>query len=429
MPRQLKLTIIGAGSTYTPELMDGLIRYRQELPFAEVFLMDIDPFKLEVVGGLARRMFERSGMQAQIVLSGDLEAAIRDADFVICQIRVGKLEARIRDEKIPLKYDLIGQETTGAGGFMKAMRTIPEMLRIVEAMERLAPEAWLINFTNPSGLIAEVLLNHCRVKAIGLCNGPINMKRHALQRVPEARAEEVAIEYVGLNHLSWVTGITWQGRNILQEQLAGSQYRPANLPPIGFDDELLKAINAVPCGYLTYYYYRDKTLAHLKETPKSRGEVCQEIEEELLKLYQDPGLVEKPAVLDKRGGHLYSEAAISVVSAIFNDKQEEHVVNIANQGALRFMGDRDVVELNCRVGKDGARPLPLPHFDNPHITGLMQTLKSYEKLAARAGLTGDYALALQALLNHPLVGDYHRAKGVLEEMLAANRPFLPQFFT
>ncbi len=427
---KLKIAVIGAGSTYTPELVDGIIKRRNELPLTELYLMDIDPLKLGIVGGLIRRMLQAEGLEATTVLTADLEEAVRGADFVICQIRVGQLAARIRDEKIPLRHGLIGQETTGAGGFMKALRTIPQLSRIAGVMERLAPDAWLINFTNPSGIIAEMLLNHHRVKSIGLCNAPIMMQRDALQRVPVERLAEASVEYVGLNHLSWVTDVYLAGEPILADQLRGHfrTFRPANLPQIDFEPELLQELGAIPCSYLTYYYYRERALAHLKEEPKTRGEICLEIEAELLKLYQQPELHEKPAILEKRGGHLYSEAAISLVSAIYNDKNEAHIVNVPNQGALPFMADGDVVEIRCMVGRNGARPLPLPNFANQHVIGMMQTLKAYEKLTVQAGLTGDRSLALQALLNHPLVGDYAKARAVLDEMLAANREFLPQFF-
>lgn len=427
---KLKLAVIGAGSTYTPELVEGIIKRRNELPVTELYLMDIDPLKLEIVGGLARRMMAASGMPARTVLTAELEEAVRGADFIICQIRVGKLAARVRDEQIPLRHDLIGQETTGAGGFMKALRTIPELSRIAGIIERLAPEAWLINFTNPSGIMAEMLLDRHRVKTIGLCNVPINMERDARKRIPPERASGAAVEYVGLNHLSWVTEIYLDGKGILADQLRGNfpTYRPANLPKIDFEPELLRELGAIPSGYLTYYYYRERSLAHLKQEPRTRGEVCREIEAELLQLYRQPDLHEKPALLERRGGHLYSEAAISLVSAIYNDKKEEHVVNVRNQGALPFMEERDVVEIRCVVDGNGARPLPMPHFANEHIIGMMRALKAYERLTVQAGLSGDRGLALQALLNHPLVGDYGKARAVLEEMLAANRAFLPQFF-
>ncbi len=425
----LKIAVIGSGSTYTPELFDGFIRRKDELPVSHFYLMDINERKRNIVGSFVKRMLRAKNIDSEVILTDDLDEALSGADYVITQIRVGMLEARINDEKIPLKYDLIGQETTGVGGFMKAMRTIPVMMDIVKRMEKLCPDAWLINFANPSGIIAEALLNYTGVKMMGLCNAPLGMKKRAMELVPEG-SNDVKIQYMGLNHLSWVTAIYCDGKEILQERLSGKQdfVSMKNIKSIELDEDLLKSIRGIPSGYLSYYYYRDRQLKHLKEEKKSRGEVCKEIEEELLALYQKPELVEKPAALDKRGGAMYSEAAVSLISAIHNDKNEEHVVDILNQGALDFMDYNDVVEIPCIVGKNGAKPIPVRDFDNQHVKGMMRTLKAYEKHAVRAGIYGDYHEALNALLINPLVGDYQKAKGVLDEMLRVNKDYLPQFF-
>jgi 6-phospho-beta-glucosidase len=362
-------------------------------------------------------------------MTEDLKTAVKNADFVLAQVRVGKLDARIKDEKIPLKYDLIGQETTGIGGFMKALRTIPVMMKIAEYIENYSPDTWLINFSNPSGIIAEALLNNTNVKTISLCNVPIIMKKEAMQRVPE-EAKSVCIDYVGLNHLSWITGIYCDGREVLQDQLLDKYdfVNMKNIPKMDIDKELIKSIRSIPSSYLQYYYYRERQLQHMKDEKKCRGEVCLEIEEELLKLYQQPELKEKPTILDKRGGHLYSDVAVSLVSAIYNNKNEEHIVNIKNNGALDFMANDDVVEINCIVNKNGVTPLPLKNLDNDHIKGMMRVIKAYEKHTVKAGIHGDYNEALNALLIHPLVGDFRKAKGALDELLEAHKEFLPQFF-
>jgi len=425
----LKIAIIGAGSTYTPELIDGFIKRKNELPVTSFYLMDIDRRKLGIVGKFVKRMLDANDIKCKFVMTEDLKTAVKDADFVLAQVRVGKLDARIKDEKIPLKYDLIGQETTGIGGFMKALRTIPVMMEIAEYIENYSPDAWLINFSNPSGIIAEALLNNTNVKMISLCNVPIIMKKEALQRVPE-EAKSVCIDYVGLNHLSWITGIYCDGREVLQDQLLDKYdfVNMKNLPKMDIDKELIKSIRSIPSSYLQYYYYRERQLQHMKDEKKCRGEVCLEIEEELLKLYQQPELKEKPALLDKRGGHLYSDVAVSLVSAIYNNKNEEHIVNVKNNGALDFMANDDVVEINCIVNKNGVTPLPLKNLDNDHIKGMMRVIKAYEKHTVKAGIHGDYNEALNALLIHPLVGDFRKAKGALDELLEAHKEFLPQFF-
>jgi 6-phospho-beta-glucosidase len=425
----LKIAIIGAGSTYTPELIDGFIKRKNELPITSFYLMDIDRRKLGIVGKFVKRMLDANDIKCKFVMTEDLKTAVKNADFVLAQVRVGKLDARIKDEKIPLKYDLIGQETTGIGGFMKALRTIPVMMEIAEYIENYSPDAWLINFSNPSGIIAEALLNNTNVKTISLCNVPIILKKEALQRVPE-EAKSVCIDYVGLNHLSWITGIYCDGREVLQDQLLDKYdfINMKNIPKMDIDKELIKSIRSIPSSYLQYYYYRERQLQHMKDEKKCRGEVCLEIEEELLKIYQQPELKEKPALLEKRGGHLYSDAAVSLVSAIYNNKNEEHIVNVKNNGALDFMANDDVVEINCIVNKNGVTPLSLKNLDNDHIKGMMRVIKAYEKHTVKAGIHGDYNEALNALLIHPLVGDFRKAKGALDELLEAHKEFLPQFF-
>lgn len=425
----LKIAVIGAGSTYTPELINGFIERRDELPVESFYLMDIDLEKLQIVGSLAKRMLDSRNIKCEFVLTMDLLSAIENADFVITQIRVGKLDARINDEKIPLKYGFIGQETTGIGGFMKAMRTIPVMLDLTEKMKKYCPDAWLINFTNPSGLLAEVLLNNTDIKTIGLCNAPLGMKKQVMQWMPE-NVQNIEIDYVGLNHLSWITGVYCDGKNILMDKLleTDTSSKLKNIPNSVWDKDLLSAVKGLPVGYLNYYYNRDNMLTHLLQEEKSRGEVCKDIEKELLQMYQDENLIEKPAILDQRGGAMYSDAAVSLISAIYNDKNEIHVVNTKNNGILDFMEQNDVVEISCNVNKNGATPIPLKSFNNEHIKNMMRTVKAYEKHAAHAGILGDYDEAINALLIHPLVGDYNKAKGALDELMQVNKKYLPQFF-
>jgi 6-phospho-beta-glucosidase len=368
-------------------------------------------------------------MTANIVMTDNLEEAIDGADYVLTQIRVGKLDARILDEKIPMKYDLLGQETTGAGGFMKALRTIPVIMNIAEVMKRLAPKAWLINFTNPAGIITEAILNHTNIKMIGLCNVPLSLVKDTKSMLPE-NFNHFDYDYVGLNHLSWITSIYLEGKDVLPDMLKNEIKVTAmkNIFGMGFDNELLRATKGIPSTYLNYYYFREAQIQHYKEEAKTRGEICKDIEKELLEMYRDEMLCEKPALLDQRGGAYYSTAAISLIDAIENDKNEVHIVNTKNGDALSFMGKDDIVEIKCKVNKNGVTPIKIENFSNNHIIGLMQAVKAYEKLTVEAGLCGDYGCALAALLVHPLVGDYNRAKLVLDDMLAANRIYLPQFF-
>lgn len=423
----LKVAVIGAGSTYTPELVDGILTRREIFPVTELVLMDIDVRKLGIVGRLAQRMARHADDTLAVRMTEDLDDALRGASFVMVQIRVGKLPARHLDESIPLQHDLIGQETTGIGGFFKGLRTIPVMMGIAERMRALCPDAWMINFSNPSGMVAEALLRHADVRMMGLCNVPISMIRSAREAVGDG---EATVETVGLNHLSWITSVRSQGREMLGELIAKGYAgkRPANLPKSAFDVGCLEAAGGIPNSYLLYFYYRKRRLEELKAEKRTRAEVCMEIEEELLALYADEGLYVKPALLDKRGGHLYSEAAVSLAEAIYNDTGAVHTVNVRNGGVLPYLEEDEVAEIACRIGKDGATPLPIESAGTRHMIEMIRTVKAYERLAVEAALTGDRAQAMAALLTHPLVGDYAQGKACFDALLEAHRAYLPQFF-
>ena len=427
--RGLKIAIIGSGSTYTPELIKGFISRKDSLNVDSFYMMDINNEKNEIVSMLAIRMLKKYQMNTKVVLTNDLEEAIENADYVLGQIRVGGLDARIQDEKIPLKYDLLGQETTGAGGFMKALRTLPVLEQIADVIERKSPNAWLINFSNPSGIIAEMLLNHTNVKTLGLCNNPINMIKTVCE-VLDKDTNKLEYEYVGLNHLSWITKLIVEDKELdMTKFLMNSKSADMkNIPSMSYDETLIKATRGLPCAYLNYYYFRDETIRKCQQSKLVRGEECKKIEEELLELYQDKSIDDKPEILEKRGGALYSKAAVALVDCIENDKNEVHIVNVKNNEALHFMSEDDVVEVKCLVNKNGAIPIKIEKFNNQHIIGLMQAVKAYEKLTVKASRNGDYSSALEALIVHPLIGDYFRAKGVLEEMLEANKEYLPQFY-
>lgn len=417
--RDLKIAVIGSGSTYSPEIFDGIIKRVDSLRVTQISLMDIDETKLSIVGGLIERMIKAAGIPAKITKTTDLDTAIAGADYVLAQIRVGRLPARALDERIPLKYDLIGQETTGIGGFFKALRTIPEIMKIAKRMEVLCPHAVLINFSNPSGLVAEAVINNSSIKMVGLCNNAVNMFADIKKLVGPDNLE---IQYLGLNHLTWATSVKKCGVEVLPEILKKKNGED------GMD--YLEYCRGLPCGYLNYYYHPRKRLAELKKDAetKTRAEVCMDIEEELLKLYSDDGLYVKPEQLNHRGGALYSEAAVSLIDAIENDRNEIHAINVKNNGALPWMADDDVVETMTLVNKTRLAPLPVRGFDNQHIIELMRTVKAYEKHAATAALTGDRDEAIRAMMIHPLIGDLTTAKACFEEMLEAHKPYLPQFF-
>ena len=424
--REINVTVIGSGSTYCPELVDGFLQRQDSLKLKRLVLMDIDERKRTIVGDLCVRMIRNAGIDCEVVMTDDLDAALQGADFVVTQIRVGKLHCRYLDEQIPVKYDLIGQETTGIGGFFKALRTIPVIGNICKKIEEICPDAWLINFTNPSGIVTDYVLNNTNVKCIGLCNVPIDM----IDDAKEAVGEDADITYLGLNHLSWITSVMKDGEEKLYD-LFDEGYAPkvmANIKDDGFDIGCLKAVGGIPSSYLQYYYCRDAKLDHLMTDEKSRAQVCMEIEEDLLKLYQNEEIVTKPALLDKRGGHKYSLAACSLIDSIANDKNDVHVVNILNKGTLPFMNDDDVVEIAAQIGADGAKPVPVRKTWSRHMEGLMKVVKEYEKYTVIAARDGDDDAAMNALMIHPLVGDYKRAHACYYEMKQAHMDFLPQFF-
>ncbi|MCL2003555.1 MAG: 6-phospho-beta-glucosidase [Oscillospiraceae bacterium] len=422
----LKIAVIGSGSTYTPELIEGFLKRGDSLRVESLYLMDINADKNGVVSALAERMVREAGAKIRVVPTVSLEEAVEGADYVLGQVRVGGLACRILDEKIPPKYGMLGQETTGAGGMLKGLRTIPVILNVAREMEKRARKgAWLINFSNPSGMAAQALLEHTDVRMAGLCNNAVNMLKELKGLLPPG-AKAFDYDYVGLNHLSWVTAVYAGGENVLPAWLAGPELGGRHDGHFG-GDGVLAAAGAFPCHYLNYYYNQSGALAKLMEAEKSRGEQCVEIEAELLKKYRDETLRVKPAELEKRGGALYSEAAASLVDAIENDKGEHHVVNTANKGALPFMADDDVIEIKCVVGKNGPIPVPPKAEVSHHIIGLTQAVKAYERLAVKAAVTGCRKTALAALMTHPLVLDHAKAKPMLDEMLEANKAYLPLF--
>lgn len=427
MHKKLKISIIGAGSTYTPELIEGILKRKASLPITELVLMDIDARKLDIVGRLCERMILAEQLTCRVVRTADLDEALRDADFVLGQIRVGKLAARILDEKIPLKYNLIGQETCGIGGFFKAMRTIPVMLGIAQRMKELCPDAWLINFSNPAGILTEALLNHSEINMLGLCNVPFNIFKSIRETL---QLDHPEITYLGLNHLSWITAIEQDGQDYLKQALEMGLNSEAmkNIPSSGFSRELIQMVGAIPSSYLEYYYFKNKKLDLLRSSELSRGEKCVQIEEELLQIYSDAALHTKPELLSSRGGANYSEVAISLVDAIYNDKQEVHVVNVLNRGALDFMEDTDAVEVRAVIGRDGAKPIKVEGFGNRHIIDYMRMVKAYERETVAAAVTGSEDAAMRALLMNPLVGDYDAAYACFQELKEAHKAYLPQFF-
>ena len=436
MKKGLKIVTIGGGSSYTPEIVEGFINRKLagELPLEDLYLVDIEEGKekLQIVGNLARRMVEKAGANINIHLSLDRREALKDADFVTTQLRVGLMEARIRDERIPVKYNLLGQETTGAGGFAKALRTIPVILDICRDMEELCPNAFLINFTNPSGIVTEAVLKHTNIKAIGLCNVPIGMV-NMVAELYEVSPDRIYIEFAGLNHLVWGRKVYKDGVDITGEVLDkiadSKEFNMKNIPGGDFDKELIHAIGMLPCPYHRYYYMKEAMLNHTIADAKekgTRGEVVRKLEEELFELYKDDNLNIKPPQLSQRGGAHYSEAAVNLINSIYNDKKDIQFVNIRNNGTILDLPKDTVIECNCIISKKGAEPINIGHVETS-IRGLLQQVKAYEELTIDAAVNGDYKAAIQALTINPFVNDGFKAKAVLMDIIKENKDYLPQF--
>lgn len=433
---RLKVAVIGGGSSYTPELIEGFIKYHSVFPVGDLYLVDIEAGKekLEIIEGLARRMIAKAGVPINLHATFNRREAIEGADFVTTQMRIGMLEARSRDEKIPLKYNLIGQETTGAGGFAKALRTIPVILDICRDMEELAPEAFLINFTNPAGIVTEAVLKYSKIRTIGLCNLPIGT-RMQIAKLCGVDADKVDIEMVGINHLNWTTRIIVDGTDITKDVLnkaAGtSGLTMKNIPDFGWDAEFLQSVGSLPCSYHRYYYMKDKMLENMqkkfREKGTTRADDVKRVEAELFELYKDPNLAIKPPQLEQRGGAYYSEAAVNLIKSIYNNTKDIQTVNVRNNGIIPFLPSDVSVEVNCVIDSEGAHPVQIQAPIPPQVRGLMQVVKAYEELTVKAAAEGDYLAGLQALAIHPLVGTEQLAKQLLDEIIAANKDFLPQF--
>ncbi|MGW1161746.1 6-phospho-beta-glucosidase [Streptomyces sp. NPDC002513] len=418
----MKLTVVGGGSTYTPELVDGFARLRDTLPVEELVLVDPAAERVELVGGLARRIFAKQGHPGRVVTTQDLDRAVEGADAVLLQLRVGGQAAREQDETWPLECGCVGQETTGAGGLAKALRTVPVVLDIAERVRRTNPGAWIIDFTNPVGIVTRALLQEGH-RAVGLCNVAIGFQRKfaALLGVTPA---DVHLDHVGLNHLTWETGVRLggpEGENVLPKLLAEHGDEVAD--DLRLPRSVVDRLGVVPSYYLRYYYAHDEVVRELRTKPSRAAEVAA-MERELLRMYADPSLEEKPALLAKRGGAYYSEAAVDLAASLLAGGGSPYqVVNAYNNGTLPFLPDDAVIEVQAAVGPHGPAPLPVPEVD-PLYAGLMAHVTAYEELALEAALRGGRDRVFRALLAHPLIGQYAYADALTDLLIAHNREHL-----
>ena len=434
MKNGIKIVTIGGGSSYTPELVEGFIKRHKELPVRELWLVDIEEgkHKLEIVGNLAKRMVKKAGIDMEIHLTLNKREALKDADFVTTQLRVGLLDARIKDERIPLSHGVIGQETNGAGGLFKALRTVPVVLDIIKDIEELCPNAWLVNFTNPTGVISEAVFKYTNFRRyIGLCNVPIGVK-NGMADILEVEKDRVEMDFAGLNHMVYALNVRLDGKDITKEAIekfVTSSLTMQNIKDIPLNADFVRALGVIPCPYHKYYYKHKEMLEEELEgfkDGKTRGETVKALEDDLFELYKDENLAVKPPQLEKRGGAYYSDAACNLINSIYNDKKDIQVVNTLNNGAIRDFREDSAAEMSCVITKEGPKPLSVGYLPVA-VSGLVTEIKSFEILAAKAAVEGDYNAALQALCINPLIPSDDLAKTILDEMMEAHKEYLPQF--
>jgi len=450
-----KITVIGGGSSYTPELIDGFIQNEEALKVGEIALFDIDEERLSIVGGMAQRQVRYAELDTKVTLNYDRPRAIEGAKFVLSSMRVGHMAARILDEKIPLKYGVIGQETTGPGGTLKAWRTIPVSLDIAKDMEKYAPDAWYINFTNPSGIMTEALLKHTNLKVVGLCNNPINTIA-AMAEAFHVEPKDVFLEWMGMNHVNWVRKVYIKGQDMTQilfdsweemvmnhdnwvHKVSNKELDVAQIPfdrlkgmmkikeMPNFDPELIRTLGVLPTYYLQYYYYHPDRVREEKEAGKTRGEVVLGVEKDLLKMYADPKVLVKPPELMLRGGARYSEAAVNLILSLMLDRRDVQIVVARNGSSIADFPEDVSVEVPCVVGAHGVTPLSMGHFPES-IRALAIQAKAWESAVVKAAVSGSHRDAVLAMLQNPLVPDYPTAVKLVDEMLEAHKAYLPQFF-
>ncbi len=433
--KNLKVVVIGSGSSYTPELVEGLLNRHHELPIKDLWFVDIEEGmeKAKIIADLTKRMIIKAGYDINLHLTTDRQTALKDADFVCSQFRAGRIEARLRDERIALKYRMIGQETNGLGGFSNACRTIPIALQIAKEMEELCPEAWLLNFTNPSGMVTEALTKYSTIKTVGLCNVPVNMERGAAEMLGVER-KDITMQVAGLNHMVWARKVLHDGKDKLAELtealLTGEdKMTPKNIPPFQWDAGLIRDLGMVPCAYLRYYYQSRDILSKefaASENSTNRADLVAKVEAELLEIYKDPELDTKPQLLEERGGAYYSEAACELMSSIYNNKRTIMHVNTRNNGAIQGLPNDCAVEVSSVITSSEILPLRVEPFDTDTLR-LIQLMKEFETLTVKAAMTGDINAAKRALILNPIVDSGSHVDEALKETIRENIDFMPAF--
>lgn len=414
----MKIAVIGGGSSYTPELVQGLAQRAKELGLVEIVLVDPHQERLSAVSSFCRRLVSRLGTAVRIA-EASRGSALSESSYVVTQLRVGGQQARHEDIVMGLRHGLIGQETTGVGGFAKALRTVPVVLDIARELERVSPNAWLINFTNPSGLVTEAIQSHSGVRCVGLCNVPIELHMD-LANALQVPADELELDWVGLNHLGFIRRVLVKGEDVLPKVLQRLEQGALDTHKLldhQYPPGFLSALGMIPTSYVRYFLATAHMLAELKSAPRTRAEEVLAIDEELFAYYRDPKSDVLPATLQQRGGAWYSRLAVDVIQALGQQSPRTLIVNTANRGAVAELPADASVEVPCRVSRSGVETLPRGPIDELAM-GLMRAVKAYERLAIEACMTRDRKAAWRAMVVHPLVGSAEKAGAVLNDLIA-----------
>lgn len=431
MKTGVKVVTIGGGSSYTPELIEGFIKRYKELPIKELWLVDIEEGKekLQIVGDLAKRMVKKAKVPMEINLTLDRRKALKDADFVTTQFRVGQLDARVKDERIPAKYNMLGQETLGAGGVFKALRTVPVIFDIIKDIKELCENAWLINFTNPAGIVSEAVFRYSDFnKFIGVCNVPINLTNHFAKTL-DVKVKDLIPYFGGLNHMSYVFNVFHRHKNRLNEiiqDLKDKQINMKNIDELEWDLDFVEKIGVYPSPYHKYYYYYEEMLEKFMKQfneGKTRAEQVKEIEKQLFEKYKNPELVVKPKELEERGGAYYSDVACNIISSIYNDKKDYQVINTINEGYITDLPNGCAVEITARITRHGPIPVYIGRLPDG-IKGLLQSIKAFEQLLVDAIYEKDLEKAKLALQINPLTKSIKNASLAFDELVETHKPYL-----
>ncbi|MFV0344495.1 MAG: 6-phospho-beta-glucosidase [Anaerocolumna sp.] len=430
----MKIVIVGAGSSYTPELIEGIIINHKTLPISEIFLVDIEmgKEKLDIIYNLSKRMVLKSELKIKISKTLNIDEALQDSAYVLTQLRVGQIDARILDEKIPNKYNQIGQETNGLGGMFKGLRTIPVIVEIADKMAELCPDAWLLNFTNPAGMVTQAVLNYSKHrKVIGLCNGPVNT-RNAIAKIMKLPIEELDVIFKGSNHMVFVTDVIYKNNSILTHVIekmnkeVDDSLAFTNVNNEIWNPNLLSSLQMIPSSYLKYYIKTEQLLEEQITSEKCRGEIVKEVEAELFSKYKDLELDVKPKELEKRGGALYSTAAINLINSLYNADNSVHTINVRNNGAVSNLDDDFVLEINCRITADGPIPLEVGELANPPLA-LVRQMKEYEVEMGSVALAGNYEKVIKLGVFNPLSTNDNNVVKSINELFIAHKQYLPKF--